>query len=67
MMISWGNHEPPPYEPMRKRLFKKRLDKLRLLFNSVDETSLKKGDKTKLKILMAKEVDKLTINNATNN
>lgn len=60
MLIGWSEREPPPYEPMRKRLFKKRLDKLRLLFSSVDETSLKKGDKIKLKILMAKEVDKLT-------
>ena len=56
---SRSNPKAPPYEPYHKEKFKKAVDKLKVLFRGIEQTSLKKGDKNKLKILLVDEAKKL--------
>jgi hypothetical protein len=48
--------KPFEYKPFKSKVFKKRLDKIEYLIKSIDETSLKNGDKKLLK----KKIKELT-------
>ena len=61
MMSAYTNSSPPPYKPYKSKIFNKRLEKLRMLFSTVDQTSLRDKDKKSLKRLMKEEVNKITI------
>ena len=49
MMLAWGEEKVREYKPYKNEQFTKKLDKMRSLIKSVDETSLKSEDKKLLK------------------
>lgn len=57
-MLAFGSeYQLRPYKPYKNKQFAKKLDKMRALINSVNETSLKDSDK---KILLEKFKEMLT-------
>ena len=49
MIMPDYSEEPEKYSSYKKRMFEKKLTKIKMLFDTVDELSLKDADKKKLK------------------
>lgn len=54
-MIEWDTKTPKTYKSYKAEQFNKKTEKMRQLINSVDDTSLSKEDKIKLKVQMREQ------------
>lgn len=58
-MLSLWESPPEKYSSFKKRMFNRYKEKARMLFNGIDDTSLKKADKIKLKNQIIEQTFKL--------